>query len=75
MLWLDVVQSGPIFPHPSGEDVVVEVVGGGQCPPVIAGKLCPSSYGEEDVPQGSNELALVGLWSHCTAPEPDVKVA
>ena len=34
--WLDVVQSGPVIPHPSGKDIVVEVVGGGQCPPIVA---------------------------------------
>ena len=64
VLWLNVVRSRPIFPCPSGEDVVVEVVGGGQHPPIIAGQLCPSSYGEEDVPQDSDELALVGLWCY-----------
>ena len=36
-LWLDIVRSGPVIPHPSGEDIVAEVVGGGQCPPIIAG--------------------------------------
>ena len=43
----------------------MEVIGGGQCQPVIAGQLHPSPYGKEDVPQHSNELVLVGLWSHC----------
>ena len=70
-----VVQSGPIFPCPLGEDVVAEVVGGGQHPPIVASQLRPSPYGEEDVPQGSDKLALVGLWSHSTAPELDIKVA
>ena len=27
--WLDIILSGPIFPCPSGEDVIAEVFGGG----------------------------------------------
>ena len=34
--WLDVVWGRPVIPCPSGEDIVAEVVGGGQCPPVVA---------------------------------------
>ena len=36
-LWLDIVWGRPVIPRPSGEDIVAEVVGGGQCPPVVAG--------------------------------------
>ena len=60
-LGVNAVQHGSFLPCPSGKDIVVEVVGNGQCPAVVAGQICPSPWGKEDVPHSVNERALVGL--------------